>query len=32
MDQRTDPHIIKGSPELALHAFAFLAIHAYILS
>jgi hypothetical protein len=31
MEDRTDRNIIKGSPELALIAFAFMAVLAYIL-
>ena len=31
MEHRTDKHI-KGSPELALLAFVFLAVFAYILT
>jgi hypothetical protein len=31
MEQRTDQNIIKGSPELALIAFAFMAVFAYVL-
>ena len=31
MEQRTDSNTIKGSPELALIAFAFMAVFAYIL-
>jgi hypothetical protein len=31
MEQRTDQNIIMGSPELALIAFAFMAVFAYIL-
>ncbi len=31
MEQRTDTDTIKGSPELALLAFAFLAVFAYLL-
>jgi hypothetical protein len=31
MEQRTDTNIIKGSPELALLGFAFMAVFAYVL-
>ena len=31
MEQRNDTNTIKGSPELALIAFAFMAVFAYIL-
>ena len=31
MEQRTDQHTIKGSPELALVLYAFLAAFAYVL-
>jgi hypothetical protein len=31
MEHRTDQHISKGSPEVALLAFAFLAAFAYLL-
>ena len=31
MEQRSDTNIIKGSPELALIAFAFMAVFAYLL-
>ncbi len=31
MEHRTDHDTIKGSPELALIAFAFMAVFAYIL-
>jgi hypothetical protein len=31
MGNRTDKSIVKGSPELALIAFAFMAVFAYIL-
>jgi hypothetical protein len=31
MGQHTDQNTIKGSPELALILFAFLAVFAYIL-
>ena len=31
MDQHTQEHSIKGSPELALLAFAMMAVFVYIL-
>ncbi len=31
MEQRIDQSIIKGSPELALLVFAFMAVFAYLL-
>jgi hypothetical protein len=31
MEHRTDQNTIKGSPELALILFAFLAVFAYLL-
>ena len=31
MEQRTDTNTIKGSPELALLAFTFIAVFAYVL-
>ena len=31
MEQRSETNTIKGSPELALFAFAILAVFAYIL-
>ena len=31
MEQRTDQNTIKGSPELALIVFAFMAVFAYVL-
>lgn len=31
MEQQTDQIIIKGSPELALLVFAFMAVLAYVL-
>ena len=31
MEQHTDANTIKGSPELALLVFAFMAVFAYLL-